>query len=219
MTERTFYEPRKLSPTGLAVVIAMHAAALGALALVKGPEFIRDATRTIVYNVTPDPVPEPDPPPQPEVQPRQPQPRSVIDQVPPVIERPFTGPVVDRGPTVLLPPIREIGPDPVPEPRVEPTPPPVRVEAEFDPRYAGDMQPPYPPSEERAGREGSVRLRLTIGADGRVKGVQRLSATSDAFWSATQRHAVARWRFRPATLDGRAIESSKTMTVFFRIPD
>jgi protein TonB len=62
-----------------------------------------------------------------------------------------------------------------------------------------------------------VRLRLTIGADGRVKAVRRLAASSDAFWSATERHARARWRFRPATLDGRPIESSKVMTVFFRI--
>jgi protein TonB len=60
-------------------------------------------------------------------------------------------------------------------------------------------------------------VRVTIGADGRVKAVQMVSATSDAFWRATQQHALARWRFRPATLDGRPVESTKLMNVYFRI--
>ena len=92
-----------------------------------------------------------------------------------------------------------------------------RVEAQFDPRYADDLQPPYPPSEQRLERDGIVRVRLTIGSDGRVKTIERLSATSDAFWRSTQRHALARWRFRPATLDGSPVESSKVMNVYFRI--
>jgi protein TonB len=93
----------------------------------------------------------------------------------------------------------------------------MRIDAEFDPRFADMIQPPYPPSEERAQREGSVRLRVTIGADGRVKAVERLSATSDAFWRAAERHALARWRFRPATVDGRAVESRKVLSLHFRL--
>ena len=62
-----------------------------------------------------------------------------------------------------------------------------------------------------------MQIRVTIGADGRVKSAERVSATSDAFWRATERHALARWRFRPATLDGRPIESRKVITVDFRI--
>jgi protein TonB len=93
----------------------------------------------------------------------------------------------------------------------------MRIDAEFDPRFADAMQPAYPTSEQRAQRDGSVRLRVTIGADGRVKAVERLSATSDAFWRATQRHALSRWRFRPATVDGRPVESRKVLSVHFRI--
>ena len=55
--------------------------------------------------------------------------------------------------------------------------------------------------------------------NGRVTAVERLSATSDAFWRATQRQALSRWRFRPATLDGRPVEGIKVMTVTFRIQD
>ena len=62
-----------------------------------------------------------------------------------------------------------------------------------------------------------MRLRVTIGADGRVKAVQRLDATSDAFWRSTERHALSRWRFRPATVDGRPVESTKVLTITFQI--
>ena len=62
-----------------------------------------------------------------------------------------------------------------------------------------------------------MRVRVLIGADGRVKEIVRLSATSDAFWEATRRRALARWRFRPATEDGRPVESSMTLTVNFEL--
>jgi protein TonB len=50
-----------------------------------------------------------------------------------------------------------------------------------------------------------------------VRAVARVSATSEAFWAAAERQALSRWRFRPATLDGRPVESTKVMTVHFRI--
>ena len=95
----------------------------------------------------------------------------------------------------------------------------MRREAQLDPRYARDLQPPYPAPELRAERDGVVRIRLTIAANGRVTAVERLSATSDAFWRATQQQALNRWRFRPATLDGRPVQGVKVMTVNFRIQD
>jgi protein TonB len=192
----------------------MHAAALGALAVMKGPEIVKTVTRTITYDVAIPPDPAVEPPPPRERRPRQE--RSVLDSTPTPVQRPTRGPVViDVAPPPQ--PFDLAGGETIPPPRIAPPPPPVRTEPEFDPRYAGDLQPPYPPAEERAQREGSVRVRLTIGADGRVRAVQRLAASSEAFWIATERHAKSRWRFRPATLDGRPVESSKVMTVFFRI--
>lgn len=214
MTAGGFFEQKSTSPTGFATVVALHVAALGALALVKGPVIVDPPTPIDIYDVIvpPDPEPEPEPPPRTEPQRQQP---TVVTMVPPVIDRQIPAPIFHDPP---------VQPQPVPAPpaprvelaRVE-LPPSVRIAAEMDPRYAGDLQPPYPPSMERAQRGGSVRVRVTIGTDGRVKAVERISATHDAFWEATERHALARWRFRPATLDGRPIESSKTMNVTFRI--
>lgn len=100
--------------------------------------------------------------------------------------------------------------------QIDVTPPaPVRTAATLDAR--SEAQPPYPASEQRLGREGSVTVRLLVGADGRVEAVERVAATSDAFWVATQRQALRAWRFRPATVDGRPVESRFTMTVRFRL--
>lgn len=218
MTEGGFFERKSGSPTGLVLVVAMHTAALGALALMKGPEIQRRLFPPTVTTFIPAPQ---DPPPvaQPQPEPRQP---TMVASVPPVIDTPVRRSEITQVDRPPLPTFDPSPPRPLPEPRVEPQPQPrtpVRVAAQIDPRYAAALQPPYPGSEQRAQRGGSVRVRVAIGADGRVKAIERLSATSDAFWEATERHALARWRFRPATEDGRPVESVKVMTLVFRIED
>lgn len=206
MPEAGFFEQKNGSPTGFAVVVAMHAAVLGALVLIKGPQIIAPYNPPLV--VTPIRVP-PDPPPvRPQVD--EPQRVSHITTVRPEIR-------VEREDTTYVRHDPEPFPDPTPVRRIEVARveiPPVRRQAEL---IGSDLQPPYPASEERAQRGGTVQVRITIGANGRVIGIQRISATSDAFWRATERQALSRWRFRPATVDGRPVETSRVMTVTFRI--
>ncbi|HEX4695158.1 TonB family protein [Sphingomonas sp.] len=143
-----------------------------------------------------------------------------IDQkiyVPPVDLPPLDHPRLDTTPT--FPPFP---PPPLPPgagtaiKAVTPPPPPaVMVNAEYDPRYAYALQPTYPTSEIRAGNSGRVVLRVLIGPDGRVKQVERVSAASDAFFAAAEHQALTRWRFKPATRDGVAIEQWKTMSLSF----
>jgi len=206
-----YFEQKRGSPAGLAIVVAMHAGVLGALILIKGPQIVRAANPPLV--ITPIPI-QPDPPPvrQPRVEPQH---QSQVTAVRPLIP-------IERDP-----PITFVRPDPQPFP--DPTPvraeriemaraeiPHVRRPAEL---IGSNLQPPYPPAQERAQRAGSVQVRVTIGTDGRVTGVQRISATNDDFWEATERQALRRWRFRPALLDGRPVEATKVMTVTFRIQD
>ena len=220
MREGGFLEQKRASPMGFTLVVVGHALVLGAVVLIKGPQFIPAAfTPTRVVDITqPEPVDPPPPEPQKE-RVEVPQQPTVIDHVPPVIDRiPTLGPVVTDPP---LPPLRDsLPPGPIYVPKADPLPPPpdpVRIEARYDDRYASVLQPPYPASEQRAQRSGQVRMKVTIGTDGRVKAVERLSATNDAFWEIAERHALNRWRFRPATVDGRPVESQKTMTLHFRI--
>ncbi len=221
MSERGYYEQKKLSPSGLLVVVAAHVAAIAALALSKmEPPALPDGPLTI-RNI---PI-EPDPPQiPPEPVQRQPdQPVSVVTAPRPIIQpKPIDTPVPASEPitepnfgytagttetTVVLPPPPPPPPQPVPEP--------VRTQAKL--KQGIELLPPYPPTEERAEREGTVVVRLVIGADGRVKAVEKISAASEAFWRATERHALRAWRFNPATVDGRPIETTQTMKVTFEL--
>jgi protein TonB len=168
-----------------------------------------------------------DPPPPPKIEPvppkEMPKQNSRIDQVPALVQTPRKSDVVLDQPKMVDIPVFNLDPPgkadvvPQPEPKIVPEPDPVRVEAQMDRR--SELQPPYPASEERAEREGSVTVRLTIGPDGRVKAAEKVRATSDAFFTATQRHALRSWRFKPATVDGKPVESVKVMTVHFRLED
>ena len=52
-----------------------------------------------------------------------------------------------------------------------------------------------------------------------VRAVEKVRAASDAFWRATQRHALRHWRFTPARVDGKPVESWTTITCHFRLTD
>jgi protein TonB len=221
MAEAAFLDQKRVRPGSAAFVIAMHGAALAALLLAKHEIETRAPDRTRVDFIEERKDPPPPPPPEPVRDLPRPQDPLVFTAPPTPLPRPGPGPVADdppieptqidstHGEEEIRTPPRE------PERRPVADPPPVRVEAQLDTR--SQLQPPYPASEQRLQREGRVVLRVTIGANGRVVSASRVSATSDAFYRVTESHALARWRFRPATLGGRPVESQKTMTVQFRL--
>ena len=85
----------------------------------------------------------------------------------------------------------------------------------LDSRYIDSFQPNYPSDMRLGEREGRVVVRVLIGADGRVKDVQQISAASTSFFEATRKQALTKWRFKPGTKDGVAIEAWHTMAVRF----
>lgn len=218
MAEAGFFAQKTGSPTGFGAVVLAHAAVLGALILIKGPQII--GHEPVTTTVTAIEVPQ-DPPPEPQVQPRDDpasRPLERMTSTPTVIERPIIGTVTP--PLPPLPPTYDPSGNTITrDPPADPPRPPVRRAAAYDQRYADALQPPYPAAEQRAERTGRVRVRVTIAPSGRVTAVTRLSSTSDAFWRVTERQALTRWRFRPATVDGRAVESEMTFTVHFQIAD
>jgi protein TonB len=215
MTEATVYQPPRASPTVLGIVILLHGVALGALALAKMDMPLKEIfIPTETFRVPIKPIPEPNPPKQ------KPVPNQRVETVQPIVQTP-------------PPPERDIfyKPDATPQ-KAEPLalatvidPPrpqqiiatPVRREAQMDPR--SELKPPYPASQQRMGAEGLVTLRVLIGPDGRVRSAEKLRATNDEFYQATLRHVLRNWRFKPATLDGRPIESSKVMTLHFELDE
>ncbi len=214
---------RRFSPGGIAAALGINAAVVGAL-MVAAP-FVKTLAPAdpplTTYRVPIEPPPPLDPVPQPRMQaapraridaplPPIPMPRASDWQVPAATD--FTVPAADLG-TVTGG--TGTGASATPEVKAAP----VIVAPGIDPRYAADFQPAYPPSEQRAGASGKVTVRVLVGTDGRVKQVERVSATSDAFWRATERQALSRWRFRPGTRDGVAEAAWRTMTVTFVLTD
>ena len=211
------YSGGKRSPIGIGGAIAIHALVVGAYFLMP-KEMIRtfDPPPFTTYDV-PETSPPPPEKPKPEtdskIRPRaSTQPTTVPDRV---IDTPTGG----FRATADDHPASDTGAGPITPPYIPPVPDPVLTEASIDPRALAAFQPDYPGAMIRQGMEGKVTVRVTIGPDGRVIDIERLSATDDAFWLATQRHALRKWRFRPATRDGVAIGSTRILTVHFRLAD
>lgn len=211
-----FAEPKRFNPGSMGLAIGINAVVLAGLVF-SAPvvETLTDGTIRI-YTPRETPPPPPEPLPTPEPQPRaDPAPEHIETVTRPVVDvaQPAREPIlIDVGPTIGA--LEGTGTDPV---AVDPAPPPppMLIGARVDPRYADALQPAYPASERRAGHEGTVEVRVLIGADGRVKEVRRVSATSDAFFEATRRQALHSWRFTPATRGGVPQESWKTMSIRF----
>ena len=203
------------------MALALGVTALPIVGLVMGLQikYVIDnppVLRTYPVRETPPPPPDPQPKPKPST------PRNETIYTPP-LPTPLPVPQKPLDLTLQPPPLPPggdtIGTAPDPTPPAPPTPvaKPVMVDAFVDPRYAGLLQPPYPPEEQRAGNSGRVVLRVLIGADGRVKQVVKVSAASDAFYAAAERQALGKWRFKPATKDGVPVEQWKVMSLRFEL--
>lgn len=163
-------------------------------------------------------------PPAPDPQPRteSPQPKTVI-----VVPRQPIAPSLPNNPPigttddsadnrfVVAPP----GDTVVVNPPARPRPPiaPVLTKVSIDPRFADAFQPEYPPAMRRLDREGVAKVRVLVGADGRVRDVADAGSANPAFFDATRKQALRAWRFKPATRDGKPFESWHVMTVTFTL--
>ena len=210
----TGYSGQRASPAAITATVAIHALVAGAVILMPPQvvDIIKDPFIKVRW-IEPEAPPPPTPPPsQPENTKSKPtltaDPQPKPDITPPFETR--TGEEFPTWPTggagdggTILP--------------ADPPPAPIWVEARPDPARMKDFQPPYPASMVRAQQEGFVTVRVHITPQGRVDAVEKIEATSDAFWTATREQALSRWRFRPATRDGVAIESERVMTVRFRL--
>jgi protein TonB len=213
------YAPRQSRAISFGGAFLINGAVLGGMLFYLAPNVISagPADPIKIINIRNPVEPPPIDLPKPKTDPREaqmPQPHAPR----PVIETDSTNltkttPVV----TPSLPPLPPLPAGPTFVPETAPPPVPPLMAAAQDPRFARDFQPAYPASELRAQRDGAVRIRVLIGVDGRVKAAESLSATSEAFFEATRRQALSKWRFKPATRGGVPQESWMAMNVRFEI--
>ncbi|MGC4250890.1 MAG: energy transducer TonB [Sphingobium sp.] len=207
------------SPIGIGGAIAVHAVVVGAILLMPKALIQPFVPTTLIGTNIPltPPPPEATPPQKEEIRPTRPaiDRATATETIIPLRGRDdiLTG---TDGPTQIDGGAKDGGSVIRP---VDPPPLPLFVDAAIDPRSLAAFQPDYPGTMIRQGVEGSVKVRVSIDAKGRVTDIERLAASDDAFWLATQRHALRKWRFVPATRDGVAEPSSKVLTVHFRLRD
>jgi protein TonB len=87
------------------------------------------------------------------------------------------------------------------------------------PRLLRSEQPPYPASERRLGREGSVQLRVRVDALGRVELVEVAESSGSARLDEAAVRAVQRWLFAPARSADHAVPGWVSLKVTFRLTD
>ena len=75
-------------------------------------------------------------------------------------------------------------------------------------------EPEYPEAARRAHLDGTVILQAIISADGAVDEIRVVHSANPLLDAAAER-AVRQWRYRPATLNGRAVSVYLTVTVTF----
>jgi TonB family protein len=78
------------------------------------------------------------------------------------------------------------------------------------------VPPVYPRQALEDEIEGTVRVRITVDVDGRVKSAEVIESTPAGVFDAATLAAVKRWRFKPAEENGRAVEASTLQSLVFR---
>ena len=77
--------------------------------------------------------------------------------------------------------------------------------------------PEYPAASQARGEQGVVTVLLRIAASGSVEEVEVIRGSGYPVLDEAAKHAVRRWRFRPATRDGLAIPGTIRTAIHFRL--
>jgi protein TonB len=85
-----------------------------------------------------------------------------------------------------------------------------------EPTLVQRVNPIYPPQARIQEITGEVVLDASIGKDGMVKKVSVISGP--AMLAGAAAAAVHQWRYSPALLNGKPIETQKRITVVFKLP-
>jgi len=206
---------RKPAPNALLAIIGIHVAAIAVLmsAKMEIPPIIKEPPIKIDFIRTQQP-----PPPDPiDTKTRNPATVTTIDRQAPIppthLEQ---DPIEALGPTTISTgALGGGGTAIIPEFH-----PPVHYPVKFGPRLAtpeSELKPPYPASKLLTEEEAVLNLKLTIDQNGRVVAVEPVGRADPAFLAAARRHLLAHWRYKPASEDGRAINSSTVITLRFEL--
>jgi len=211
----------------LLLSFAFHAAALAAAWFALAPEpTVAQAPPALVFR-TPPPAPQPDALPAAPALPAGPAPAVDAPEAfpdepepPPEPGRPERLPALDRPrmaklsrPLLARPATQEPAPRPAPR---EPGPEAV-VSTAARPLAANRPDVPYPLRAKRRGHEGTVVLRVEVSVAGEAKRIDVARSSGHPSLDRAAVRAVRRWRFVPATRDGRPVAATVRIPIEFRL--
>lgn len=154
--------------------------------------------------------------------PPRPRPVRLVEPMSAMFSLPVTSLDVDVGDVsfdfeIERPPVM-----PAPEPPAhEPPAPPVRepMRPDSPPRAIFTTEPTYPAHARRSGIEGYVDLVFRVTAEGKATDIRvQRSEPGDVFVAAAKA-AVRRWRFAPATRNGRPVATRAKQRLTFQLTD
>lgn len=201
-------ERRPLGALGrMSAVAALHAGLLYMIANSLGmvPSILENKTEATIIDeprTAEDPVPQPEP----DLTPRRDT--VVIPDAPPDLE--FESPDVITGPPPDIVETRgETGGSAVVQPQI--------VGVQIDARRPLS-QPPYPPSEVRAGNTGTADIEIYVLPNGRVSDARIVKSTGFAALDQSALDEARRnWRLIPATRDGVPFAQWHRLRVTFKL--
>ena len=222
------YLDQRMSPTRVwaMVIVAVLHVLLG-FALVYGlySKFTRATQEDLeVFDVEEPPPPEEEPPPPEEPRPESPPqvvspPPMVRTNVPPPPQITTTAqpqpPVYNVNPPTTPPAPATPPAPPVPPPPTPPATPPAPPRL----RSGSISNADYPAAALRAEAQGTTRITLQIGPDGRVTGCSVSGSSGNGSLDSTACSlAQRRYRFTPATRNGQPVASSYSQSIRWQIP-
>ena len=224
------YLDQRMTPSRIwaLVIVALLHVALG-FALVYGlyARYTSNKSEDLeTFDVEEPPPPEEEPPPPPDTPPppQSPQivtPPPIVSQQAPVVQMQTTTNENQPPPTTYVaPPAPPSPPAPVVPPPAPPPPPPASPPTPARLRSGSISDADYPASAIRAEAQGTTRISLQIGADGRVTSCSVTGSSGNSALDSTACSlAQRRFRYAPATRDGQPVASSASFSVRWQLPN
>lgn len=201
--------PPRLSGSGLAFVLALHALVFWLLLqanVITLPDRLSVLSVSLIRPaVEIKPAPEFVPP-----RPQPVKPRPAPPQPPVQLAAPEASPA--PSPVVVAPP------PPVP-PVVAPPAPVQATQPRFDADYLDNPKPPYPPLARRMGEEGRVVLRAYVTPDGAAGEVLLHASSGSPRLDESALQTVRRWKFVPARRGAEPVAAWVLVPIAFTLKD
>lgn len=195
----------------IGLIAALHIVALIALTTLDIVPLAKAKPAPVLVTLIPDQAtPPPAPAPRAKLKPEKTPPP---DAPPPAI---VTTAVLPQAPQITVTPVppAPVVAAPIAAP---PAPPAPIVPPDASAATLHNPPPAYPVESRRRHEEGTVRLRVVITVDGRVKDIAVARSSGFERLDRAALNAVRHWRFSPGTQAGVPVEAVGTLSIPFRL--